>query len=49
VAGFYAWLPAGSIVLWGTGYTVGFAGSLPWLADKTVLYWATWTRTASRS
>lgn len=32
-------VPAGSVVLWGAGYTVGLAGSLPWLAGKEVFYW----------
>jgi hypothetical protein len=32
-------VPEGSVVLWGAGYTVGLAGSLPWLAGKDVRYW----------
>jgi hypothetical protein len=32
-------VPADSIVLWGAGYTVGLAGSIPWLAKKKVRYW----------
>jgi len=32
-------VPAGSIVLWGAGYTISVAGSLPWLSGKDVCYW----------
>lgn len=32
-------LPPGSLVMFGAGYTVGLAGSLPWLAGREVVYW----------
>lgn len=30
---------AGSLVMFGAGYTVGVAGSVPWLAEREVVYW----------
>ena len=32
-------VPAGGIVLWGRGFEVDRAGSMPWLADADVSYW----------
>lgn len=32
-------VPAGGLVLWGRGFDVGLAGSMPWLADADIDYW----------
>jgi len=42
-------VPAEGIVLWGKGFEVDRAGSMPWLAGADIVYWGTSIPTASPS